>query len=437
MIKRLLNLFGSSGSGDQRPTYEDDFWYEPIGRSRAGANVTHDTALAHAAVYACVRAISDSISSLPLAVFRRETNDDKTLLRTHPLFPILHDQADSEHTADEWRAMVQWHTLMRGYSVSAKRFGGNGVVGALEPWDPRYIEPRKIENVAGGSAWRFRYAAPGEPIEDLGRSTVFIVRGPKRAPHDIFGLDPITIAKETIGTALAVQHYGDDFFRNDASPPGVLGVKSGFASEEDRKNFLAAWKRHQSGSNRHQTAVLPADVSYEAIGITNEQAQFLESKKYSTLQICQIFRVPPHKIGVTDATPRANVEMQSREYVMDTLLPLLVRFEKSVFRDLIGDSSIFVEHNVEGLLRGDTATRFAAYQTAVGRPWLSANEARRLENRNAIAGGDEIMQPLNMAPASDAANTSSNESLIHIPRFSYQWQAAKDKHGLRILRTLS
>lgn len=400
-------LAAAEGVSNQRNA-ADDFWFQELGpMSSSGVHVTHDRALQIASVLACVKVIAETEASLPLFTYRRLDNGDKERLTEHPLDELLHERPNSEHTAVEFREMMMAWCLMRGTAVAEIIPGARGAVAELIP-----IHPNHVRFVKGGNRgqWFVEVNEPDSPATTRPREEYFVLRAMAMKPNSIEGLDPITVERHTIGAALAVQDYAGRFFKNDASQGVILQHPGHFKTDEDRDRFRRAWNRQSTGTNAHNTRVLEHGMEAKTVGMTNEQAQFLETQKYHDTDIARIFRVQPHKIGILDRATFSNIEQQSIEFVVDTMLPWLVRWEQAVKRDLMvsRERGIFTEHNVSGLLRGDIESRYRAY--AIGRNWgwLSANDVRRMENQNSLGSqGDEYLQPTNMIPA-DAPETMKN-----------------------------
>lgn len=158
-------------------------------------------------------------------------------------------------------------------------------------------------------------------------------------------------------------------------------------------------------------------MKYTPISISPEQAQFLETRKFQINEIARIFRVPPHMVGDLEKSSFSNIEQQSLEFVKYTLDPWVVRWEQSIQRTLFAPEekkTYFVKFNVEGLLRGDYASRMNGYATARQNGWMSANDIRELENLDRIPaedGGDLYLINGNMLPLSQAgafADTDNN-----------------------------
>jgi HK97 family phage portal protein len=205
--------------------------------------------------------------------------------------------------------------------------------------------------------------------------------------------------REAVAVAIALQRYANILFTNDATPPYALSMESHFKDGASKKNFLAALRKWSTGRNRHQPAILEYGLKPHRMGLTAEEAQFLETRRELWLDLCRLWRVPPHKVGILDKATFSNIEHQSLEFVIDTLRPVLELIERSVGKFLIDQPGIYFEFNVESLLRGDIKARYEAY--AIGRQWgwLSVNDVLRIEHKNGIGpAGDRYIEPLNMVP---------------------------------------
>jgi HK97 family phage portal protein len=208
----------------------------------------------------------------------------------------------------------------------------------------------------------------------------------------LVGYSPIAMAKNAVGLAIATEEYGAKFFANGAAPGGVLEHPG---TIKDPLKIKESWNSAYQGSgNSHRVAVLEEGMKYQPIGISPEQAQFLETRKFQINEIARIFRVPPHMLADLEKSSFSNIEQQSLEFVKYTLDPWVVRWEQSMCRALLMESEklkLFIKFNVDGLLRGDYVSRMSGYATARQNGWMSANDIRELENLDRIPaelGGD-------------------------------------------------
>ncbi len=160
-------------------------------------------------------------------------------------------------------------------------------------------------------------------------------------------------------------------------------------------------KEKQGVGNAYKTMILEAGFDYQAISMTHEDAQFVDSKKLTLEDVARIYRVPPPAIGILDKATFSNITEQSRHLVMYCFRPWLVRIEQAMNAALLsndGKRTHVIEHNAEGLLRGDIKTRYEAYRIGREWGWLSPNEIRALENMGSIVDGDTYRQPMNSEP---------------------------------------
>lgn len=212
--------------------------------------------------------------------------------------------------------------------------------------------------------------------------------------------------RQQASIGLAAEEYGSKFYANGASPSGVLEHPG---TLKDPSKVRDSWNAAFAGSgNSHRVAVLEEGLKYTPISISPNEAQFLETRKFQIDEIARIFRVPPHMVGDLEKSSFSNIEQQSLEFVKYTLEPWIVRWEQSISRSLLSrneKSSYFVKFNVDGLLRGDYASRMSGYATARQNGWMSANDIRELENLDRISdeeGGNLYLVNGSMTKLSDA-----------------------------------
>ncbi|MCM1362600.1 MAG: phage portal protein, partial [Clostridiales bacterium] len=149
-----------------------------------------------------------------------------------------------------------------------------------------------------------------------------------------------------------------------------------------------AWQKAYGGNNNHRTAILEEGMKYTPISIPNNEAQFLETRKFQIAEIARLYRVPLHMIGDLEHATFSNIEEQSLEFVKYTLDPWIIRWEQSLQKALLSESEkkqYFIKFNVDGLLRGDYASRMQGYATARQNGWMSANDIRDMEEMNPIS----------------------------------------------------
>lgn len=394
-------------SGSALPPW-DDWWYSRPGwDSAAGMSVTPESAMQLAAVFSCVRVVSETIGSLPLIIYRRLPDGSKVRAIDHPLYKVLHDSPNQWQTSMEFIEMMQAHLELRGNAFARIVPGPRGAVDQLIPLHPDLVQVYRLPNAKLKYQVRSRFTAE---VDWYTAEEIFHLRG--LSSDGLVGLSTVAVQRETIGSGLGMQDYSGRFFANDSKPPFVIEYPGKFKDDAAREKFRESIVKSQTQGNRHKVMVLEQGMKAAQLGLTNKDSQFLEARQATAIDICGMFRMQPHKIGLLDRTTHSNIEQQNIEFVTDTLRPRVVRWERRINVDLIDplsaalddDGEYFAEFLVDGLLRGDLKSRFEAY--AIGRQWglINPNFVAKIENWNPIPaeqGGNDYWRPVNMVPTTE------------------------------------
>lgn len=367
--------------------YESGGWASS-GRNPSGVRIDAESALRATVVLACVRVLSASVAGLPLHLYRRLAGGGKELARDVPLYRVLHTTPNDWQTSYEWRETLMLHLLLHGNAYCEIR--GAGTSRQLVPLHPSRMKVDRLEN------GRLRYTYR----EDKGSSTVYsqdaVMHLRWLSDDGVNGMVPVEIAGDAIGLARACEIHGASFFANGARP-GIVLTTDQMLSPEAAENTRNQWERAHRGPSRAQrTAVLQGGLKISEVGGNNQEAQFLEARRFQVEEVCRIYGVPPHLVGDLSRSSFSNIEQQSLDYVQNGLMPWLRRFESAITRDLLTDDETFAEFDVRGALRADAAGRSAFYNTMASLGVFSVNEIRGFENLNPVDGGDIRVVPLNM-----------------------------------------
>lgn len=366
--------------------------------SATGLPVTPFTALQASAVFSCVNNIAQDLAKIPLEV-RLRNGRGWDLTTTHPLTNLL-------RMPNRWQTPFQfWYYAMvclgmRGNSYIAIVRGPSGAPRSLIP-----IMPDRVSVLMSPKGWLFYHISHplvGEGIR-LHQDDMIHIRG--FTLDGYLGISPIMACPEAIGLALATQRHGATLFRQGAQVQGVLKVAKSLNADAAAR-LATSWRNAYGGvDNTSKTAVLEEGMAYEKIGMTADEAQFLETREKTDVDICGLYRVPPYKIGRGDKVTISNFENANQEYIDNALIPPARQIE-----ELIWDRLVFSEEkprlsarfNFDELLRGDLSSRVTAGVAAVNSGLLSANEWRAREGLNPYERGDEFRVPLNTGAATHA-----------------------------------
>lgn len=377
-------------------------WPVPISASA----VTPATAQSVSAVYACVQAISETTASLPLILFKRN-GDDRERASDHPLYRVLHDQANPEQTALEFREYMQACVLLRGNAFARIVRGWDGQVRELWPLNPDNVQ---VQRTANGLV--YDYTKDGVLTRLLAHEVLHLRH--RLGDDGVMGVSPIAAARGVVELAQAENEHGRNTFTNGAKLLGVLKFP-GRLKPEQRQAIATSWaSQHAGGSNSGRTAILEEGVDFQALSMSLEDASWIEARKLSVIEVCRLFRVPPTIVQSMESANYSNSVELARQFVTMTLRRHLIAWEQAIAAKCLTDAGrrmYFAEHQVEGLLRGDSANRAAFYSSGIADGWMLKSEARKLENLPAIEGID------------DAAPKTSGTTTAPLPYPSKQQEA--------------
>jgi HK97 family phage portal protein len=367
--------------------------------TKSGLQITPESALNTSTVFACVRVISETVASLPLLVYRKLADGGKEVFDNHPLYYILHDSPNPWQTKFEFFEMSTGHVCLRGNSYAfIVRDNGNRIKGFV-PLNPGAVT---IE-VAGDFdapkiTYRYRPEMQGVyGAEQLFDSTeIWHVKG--LSSDGITGISPLSMARESIGLAQASESHGAMFFRNGAQT-SLVATTPGKLNEDSHKRLRESIQTAVSGDNKFKVLLLEQGLDAKAVGMSNADSQFLETRQFQVEEIARIFRVPSILIGHSNNNSTyASAEQFMLSFVTHTIRPWVSRIEQSINKYLLSDqdrkAGVFAEFKLDGLLRGDTQSRYTAYASALQNMWMNKNEVRSLENLNPVGPeGDKFENP--------------------------------------------
>lgn len=394
---RLARLFDrSQTSGLANPAA----WLVDLltgGKTTSGISVTEEKAMALPAVYSAVNRISSTVATLPLHVYRR-TEQGKERAEKHPAYALLHDSPNPYMTAKQFRQALTGHALLWGNGYALIERNGAGLLVALWPLDPSVTSPQWAE-VDGERRIVYQTTINGRS-EQLMDYQVLHIAG--LGFDGLKGYPVIRMEREAVALGLAMQEMTGRVVANNAVPPIVITRPDqiGFDVQE---RIVNAFKKMSAGG----VGMLTEGMSITPLDIPLKDAEFLAQRNYTVLEVARMFNIPATLLDASDkAATYASAEQFNLWYVQHTVMPWLVAWEQALHLRLfvgIERRRYFAEHNVDGLLRADTAARSQFYKDMWDRAVFSVNDIRALENHNPIGPeGDKRFVPLNMVELSQA-----------------------------------
>lgn len=390
----LAGVFSRENMTDGASEARSDSIMGSLMAHRGAGSVTPSSAMQIATVFSCVRVLAESLASIPLILYERERRNKKRAVN-HPMYSLLHDLPNPEMTSFEVRTLLMGHAVTWGNGYAQKVLNGRGQVAEIWPLRPDKMSVSRGLN--GDLLYTYQHESDG--TIRFSRDRILHLRG--LGFDGVQGYSPIRLMSRGMALANNMEEYGNKFYENGARPSIAL-IHPQKLSQDAYNRLRDTWEaRHMGAENAHRMALLEGGLDIKTFGIPPQDAQFLQTQKYQRSQIAGIFRVPLHMINDLERATFSNIEHLSLEFVTFTLQPWLVMWEQAIFRDLIPPNErgrYFAEFLVDGLLRGDTESRYRAYNSAITTGWMMPNEAREKENLNPLDGGDVLLRPLNMAP---------------------------------------
>ena len=379
---------------------EPDGWYPDAMRGDAGEIVSDDTALSLSAVWACTNLLAGTIASLPLMVYRTDPQGRRTVARDHRLYRVLHDSPNYDQTAVDFWEFVSASLELWGNAYARIERTGKEVTG-LHPVAPNLVSVRRLQN---GSI-EYRWTDEGKSYVETD-ATMLHIRGFGGNP--LGGMSTLHFGRNTFSLARATDRSAASMFKNGLRPSGVLTFDKWLSPEQREIAEKKLTEQFLGAANSGKPLILEGGTKWQQLTIAPEDAQMLESRKHSIMEICMFFNVPPFMIGDTEKSTSwgTGLEQQTIAFQRFTLRRRLKRIEQALEKQLLRAedraAGLTIEFNLEGLLRGDSTARSAFYQSALTNGWMTINEVRALENMPPVDGGDVPRMQSQNVPITEA-----------------------------------
>lgn len=353
-------------------------------------------------VYSCVRLLADTISSLPVGAYVRRGRNRLPYATIYGEQPSWVSRPNPETTRLEFYEQIVTSFKLEGNAYILTVRDGLGDVQELYVIDPVNV---RIERIAAGEPLVYFVKvkdALGTYEERLTSKELLHVPD-FRLPGQRYGLSPIAACRTTLGAAMAADIYAASYFGNAANPGGVIEVP-GELTEEQAQDIGRDWNLNHTGPYRAgKIGIISGGASFKPLQINAQDAQLLDTRRFSVEEIARIFRVPLSLLGhpVAGAMSFASVEAQNLSFVQHSLRPILERIEQSL-STLLPESDGFIRFNLDALLRGTTLERYDSYTKGLREGFLSLNDVHAYEDMAPIESGDQYRVPLQNIDAADA-----------------------------------
>ena len=360
--------------------------------------MTPEIALTCSTVAACVRLLSDTMASLPLHVYR-DLGQSKVVAAEHPLYDVLHSAPNDLQTSFTWMQQAMTQCLIHGnfYAVIERDSSGNPI--NLWPLNPYGVT---LEAVDGTIRYRYFYGGQKDvySFRDILHLKGLTLDG-------LIGLSVVHMAREGIGLALAQDRHASSMFRNNARL-GTVITYPGVLKTDQREQIRESFEKKFAGAlNAGKAIVLEGGMTLDTVGMSSEDAQFLQTRQFSVVEIARWFRVPPTMVGDMTRVSYSSSESELQLFAMHSLVPWCSNFEAEFNKKLFPErTQFFTKFDVNSIVRGDQQSRYSAYSQGLTAGFLTVADVRQAENLPFIAGTDRLNRPANMIPHEGETNAA-------------------------------
>ncbi len=367
-----------------------------FGDTIAGQPVTPERALTCATVAACVRLLSETTAALPLHVFR-DLGKSKVVETDHPNYDLLHSRPNAFQTSYAFFQQAVTHVLLHGnfYAYIDRNAAG-------EPTELWPLRPEGVTIEVSGGEILYRYYFGGQR-QVFNAADILHFKG--LSLDGVIGLSVIHMAREGIGLCLAQDAHAASLFRNHARPGLVLKMPTVLTAEQRERLSTSVADKFAGALNSGKTFVLEAGMDLDTVGFSSEDAQFLESRQFSAIEIARWFRVPPTMVGDMTRVSYSSSESELQLFAMHSLVPLCANMEAELSMKLFpARTQFFAKFDINSIVRGDLQSRYSAYSQGLTAGFLTVADVRLAENLPFIEGTDKLNRPANMTPHEGGSN---------------------------------
>lgn len=373
--------------------------------TKSGVPITHKTALQAVTAFACARVISEALAQVPFRIMRLEGRDRQPA-RDHPHYDLLAVEPNEWMNSFELRELIGIHLAFAGRAYIYKVRGRGDRVVELLPYEPNMVRVKR-------EGWRLRYWIRLESgsEQEVPAADMWHLRGPSWNGWE--GLDGVRLAAEAIGLALATEEHGARMFSNGAQPGGLLSTDAKLNPEQS-KDLKESWQAAQAGvRNAHKTVVLYGGMKWTPMAQQNDQAQFLETRRFQVEEVCRAFGVLPISIGHAD---KAQTYASSEQQYIAEARKFAVWYQRVEYSADVAmltpddrKAGYYTKFFQNALLRGAMKDRADYYSKLYAAGAINPNEIREFEDMNPYEGGDSYRVPLNMEDPANPDNQGNSD----------------------------
>ena len=386
LLKRAaLNWFGSTPPVQRDP---GQFWEAGGATSDTGIKVSHESAMTFSAVFSAVSLISNTISALPADVYSRYPNNTRYAVNDKP--PWL-ARPNKEMGWLDWCQQTLTSLLLAGNAYSGCVYDRSGKLGELWPIDPRVVVPQR-----NAQTNELEYAVSGIVVTP---HDLLHIKG-ITLPGYLLGMSPVEAARQTIGLGLGAEKHMSKQLANSATPSVIISTSGRLDNDVAEQTAKRFDRLHAGLDNTAKTAVFGNDAKINTLSVTNEQLQFLESRRFQIMDVARWFLIPGFMLDPTvTSTWGTGIEQQNIMFLQHTLTPWIVRVEKALSPFVPQTATgvdTYLKLNTNAYARGDMAARAEYMARKIEHGAARPQDWNAMDDENPLPGGDKLWMSQNL-----------------------------------------
>jgi HK97 family phage portal protein len=386
-----------------------ELWRELLGQasSKSGIAINSRTILQLTTAQSCARVIAEDLAQLPFKLFKDRADGGSDPATEHAVYRLIKTKPNDWQTAFELREQIGLHLVLTNDAYIWLNRARGQIIELLP------LEPHQVKVTRKGWESQYEITLDADNKINVPKDDIWHIRGPSWNGWQ--GLDGVRLMREAVGLALALEEHGSRMFSNGATVGGVLSTDQSLSGDQV-KALRESWETRQSGTaNAYKTAVMWGGMKWSPMASSNDQAQFLETRRFQVEEVCRAFKVMPIMVGHSDKTTTyASAEQMFLAHLRNTMGPWLTRIEQSADCNLLTDQEVSQGYHTKfgrnAYLASVAKDRSEFYAKMYGIGALNPNEIRALEDLNPYEGGDTYRVPLNMEDPNNPEPTATDES---------------------------